>query len=90
LDTRLGMGMDNLLLASRGGRRGFGSILLANSDRWLLALIFFSRRGGNGFCLFTITGVGFLSDRLEEPFDCMQPMMAVRDLDPDGSGMMGE
>ena len=51
---------------------------------------FLSRRGGKDFSLFTITGVGFLSDPLEEPFDCMQPMMVVRDLDPDGSGMMGE
>jgi len=34
--------------------------------------------------------MGFLSDPLEEPFDCMQPMVVVRGLDPGGSGMMGE
>lgn len=49
LDTRLGMGMDNLLPASRGGRQGFCNILLANSGGLLLALGFLSKRGKGFF-----------------------------------------
>lgn len=88
LDTRLDMDMDNLLPASRGGRQGFCSILLANSGLLLLALVFLFLRGGRGFFIFTITGGGFLSDTLEEPFDCMQPMAVVREPDPGEGGMM--
>lgn len=51
LDTRLGMDMDNLLPASRGGRQGFCSILLANSGGLLLALVFLSKRR-KGFFYF--------------------------------------